>query len=213
MSDASSEGTADAPPSKKPTPWSVKKIVEQVTGRPLESMQDPPGTRRSPRASLPTPSSPRDPPLERYHEESGPAVAVLVDPEAGPRALGDGTDGPAARETPRLVDPDRNPGLRAFLPGSPSFSSSPGPSRSPRQAGLPMTRPLPQEVVEEVDRLRADEGEPPLEKVPGHAHASRELERVYLSYLLMHLDRLTEPALKYLRHAVEEECEERGLLR
>ncbi|MDE1820223.1 MAG: hypothetical protein KGJ23_07220 [Euryarchaeota archaeon] len=201
MSDVPSEGTTEAPPGKKPTPWSVRKIVEQVTGRPLESMQDPPGTRRAPR---PAPPPRSEPPLERFHEEDGPALSVLVDPdlerEERPRSV--------HVEAAGVDELEKGPGLRAFLPGAPNPPVS---GRAPRPASLPLTRPLPRQVIEEVERMREDEGEAPLGSPSAHAHGSRELERVYLSYLLMHMDRLTEPALKYLRHAVEEECEERGI--
>ncbi len=215
MSDGESEGSAEAPPGKKSTPWSVRKIVEQVTGRPLESMQDPPGTRRAPRNA---PSSARDLPLERYHEDHSGALTVLVDPREEEDHVGVRERSPPSIPTAATLTPpsraeevqiDRNPSLRAFLPGSPSPSSS---GRQGRGPVLPMTRPLPSEVVEEVERLRAEEGIGPIPKSGGPGHGSRELERVYLSYLLMHLDRLTEPALKYLRHAVQEECEERGLM-
>ena len=142
-------------------------------------------------------------------------MAVLVEPEETPRAPdsgeGDAARLPRKRSEEEPEDVERSPSLRAFLPGAPAPAAN---GRVPRVAALPLTRPLPREVVEEVDRMRAEEGEAPLGRPggAGHAHATRELERVYLSYLLMHLDRLTEPALKYLRHAVEEECEERGLV-
>jgi hypothetical protein len=42
---------------------------------------------------------------------------------------------------------------------------------------------------------------------PGSPH--RRPERVYLHYLLLHLDRLSDHALRYLRHAVEEELSHR----
>ncbi len=214
MSDESVEGTAEAPPSKKPTPWSVRKIVEQVTGRPLESMQDPPGTRRPSRTASPPPRE--EPPLERYHQETGgAALALLASPEETPGPSEDreaSASRPAVR-APEPDEPERNPTLRAFLPGSPSPL---GRGRTGRPPSLPLTRPLPREVVEEVERMREEESLPALEKTEPHARghaATRELEKVYLSYLLMHMDRLTEPALKYLRHAVEEECEERGMIR
>lgn len=208
MSDNSLDGDRDGPP-RKATPWSVRKIVEQVTGRPLESMQDPPGTRRN----RPTPSAPRDPPLERYHEESGPVVTVLAEPApVEPEPVMDASDPPRARAIPLDDLPsERTPSLRAFLPGTPPPTASGRPSRP---AALPISRTLPKEVVEEVERLRAEEGNPMPKTLEGpHSPRHGEVERVYLSYLLMHLDKLTEPALKYLRHAVEEECEERGLSR
>jgi len=38
---------------------------------------------------------------------------------------------------------------------------------------------------------------------------SQRPERIYLHYLLLHMDRLTEPALRYLKHAVDEEIRQR----
>ena len=38
---------------------------------------------------------------------------------------------------------------------------------------------------------------------------SQRPERIYLHYLLLHLDRLGDPALRYLRHAVDEELRQR----
>jgi hypothetical protein len=38
---------------------------------------------------------------------------------------------------------------------------------------------------------------------------SRRPERIYLHYLLLHLDRLHDPALRYLKHAVDEELTHR----
>lgn len=213
MSDGSLDATSEAP-ARKPTPWSVRKIVEQVTGKPLESMQDPPGSRKPSRSSA---SASRDLPLERYHEENGPAVTVLVAREEEPELRGSETAEPEPSRREKISLPssskgDRSPSLRAFLPGTAAPAPSSG--RGPKSPSLPLTRPLPLEVVEEVERLREEEGAPSLPALePGHGHKRTELERVYLSYLLMHLDKLTEPALKYLQHAVEEECEERGLSR
>jgi len=44
---------------------------------------------------------------------------------------------------------------------------------------------------------------------PAGPGPSRRPERVYLHYLLLHLDRLETPALEYLRHSVVEELERR----
>jgi hypothetical protein len=208
MSDGSLDGTPEGP-ARKPTPWSVKKIVEQVTGRPLESMQDPPSSRRSSKVAAP---AARDPPLERYHEEPGNGLALIVEaPESEESPRSSRFEAPRGAEELSPPPSGKNPSLRAFLPGAPAPSTS---GRSARAPTLPITHPLPLEVVEEVDKLRAEEGAPPIPMSEGsHAHKRTELERVYLSYLLMHLDKLTEPALKYLLHAVEEECEERGLSR
>ncbi|MHB1435092.1 MAG: hypothetical protein ACYCPN_04540 [Thermoplasmata archaeon] len=45
---------------------------------------------------------------------------------------------------------------------------------------------------------------------PAGPGPSRRPERVYLHYLLLHLDRLETPALEYLRHSVEEELDRRA---
>jgi hypothetical protein len=42
---------------------------------------------------------------------------------------------------------------------------------------------------------------------------SRRPERVYLHYLLLHIDRLSDHALRYLRHAVDEELAHRDSVR
>ena len=65
---------------------------------------------------------------------------------------------------------------------------------------------------------RSGEGAPtsfpddgPRPHTPSSRHRRAREERVYLSYLLLHLDQIAEPALRYLRHAVEEECRHRGV--
>jgi len=40
---------------------------------------------------------------------------------------------------------------------------------------------------------------------------SRRPERIYLHYLLLHIDRLSDSALKYLQRAVEEEVQHRQI--
>lgn len=48
------------------------------------------------------------------------------------------------------------------------------------------------------------------EPSPGRRMApSRRPERIYLHYLLLHLDRLGDAALHYLRHAIDEELDHR----
>lgn len=53
----------------------------------------------------------------------------------------------------------------------------------------------------------------PEENIPGRAHhapgPSQRPERIYLHYLLLHMDRLTDHALRYLQHAVDEELRHR----
>lgn len=74
---------------------------------------------------------------------------------------------------------------------------------------LPLARPVPDELLRVLSEAQ-DDGEVPRPQAADTPRHRKELERVYLSYLLMHLDHLAEPALKYLRHAVQEECENRG---
>ncbi len=51
------------------------------------------------------------------------------------------------------------------------------------------------------------------EAVPGRPHhapgPSQRPERIYLHYLLLHMDHLTDHALRYLQHAVDEELRHR----
>ena len=52
--------------------------------------------------------------------------------------------------------------------------------------------------------------EAPVPGRPGHAPGpSQRPERIYLHYLLLHMDRLTDHALRYLQHAVDEELRHR----
>jgi len=114
--------------------------------------------------------------------------------------------GPAVAES--RPSPSPRLGLPAFLPGGIRDDTPPTlPLPRPLLAGGGGTRKTPREAPgpsDAGDRLVSD---PQDRREPSQA---LELERVYLSYLLLHLDRLAEPALKYLRHAVEQECSERG---
>ncbi len=54
--------------------------------------------------------------------------------------------------------------------------------------------------------------DPPSPGAKPHAPGpSRRPERIYLHYLLLHMDRLTDAALRYLQRAVDEEVEHRKL--
>ncbi|MCL4324382.1 MAG: hypothetical protein M1144_02825 [Candidatus Thermoplasmatota archaeon] len=117
--------------------WSLKKIVEDVTGKSLEELQEAPSS---------------------SHVESAPKREVPVS------------------------------NLSSFLP----------------QQKTPLFTTIPKELLENVPFIK--------EEAPSRKKANnRELERMYLAYLMLHMGRLTDPALQYLRHAVEEECRERGL--
>jgi hypothetical protein len=114
--------------------WSLKKIVEDVTGKKLEDLQE---------------------------------------KKARPKAR---------------ADEPEPPSLPQFLP----------------QERKPLFATLPADMLENVPFIN-DENTGRA-KVP-----QRELERKYLLYLMMHMENLTEPALRYLRQAVEDECKERGM--
>jgi hypothetical protein len=61
---------------------------------------------------------------------------------------------------------------------------------------------------ETLDRHRTEEGTP---GEPAHSPGpTRRPERLYLHYLLLHLDRLSNSALRYLRNAVDEEIAHRA---
>jgi hypothetical protein len=54
--------------------------------------------------------------------------------------------------------------------------------------------------------------EPPSPGIRPHTPGpSRRPERIYLHYLLLHMDRLSDSSLKYLQRAVEEEVQHRGI--
>jgi len=61
---------------------------------------------------------------------------------------------------------------------------------------------------ETLDRHRPPADEPgTVHRSPGPSHRP---ERLYLHYLLLHVDRLSDSGLRYLRHAVEEELAHRA---
>jgi hypothetical protein len=159
------EATPDRPPHRR-TRWSLKSIVEDVAGRPIEELQDPnrPGHPYLPsRSGAPIDERPpwASPPRR------APAEVVAYDPvgHVYPPLIGPigrtyhGTDHEHHHETL-----DRHPSESAGGPGDPA--RAPGPSHRP--------------------------------------------ERIYLHYLLLHLDRLNPSALQYLRNAVDEELAHRA---
>ena len=61
--------------------------------------------------------------------------------------------------------------------------------------------------------LHSIRGEPMAAEPGTRPHApgpSRRPERIYLHYLLLHMDRLSDAALGYLKHAVDEEVDQRA---
>ncbi|MCI4320151.1 MAG: hypothetical protein L3K23_08500 [Thermoplasmata archaeon] len=143
----------------------------------------------------------------------------------------------AGRPISELQDPSRpmHPYLKIKLnssaPAPRSISVYPRvetPGGGPEELDDPVARVYPPLVGATGRALHGEENahhaetlasvHPPHEApVPGVVHhppgPSRRPERIYLHYLLLHLDRLTDPALSYLHHAVREEIEHRELAR
>ncbi len=161
-------GTTETGRPRRRSSWSLKSIVEEVAGRPIDDFQEPGRTpspyvqhlsaRRERRAAQgPRPTADDDPP--------GAGTVAPDGPEARPLD-------PVERIVPPLVGPTgrfyheadelhHRPTLRAMNPSGRTN---------------PILRP----------------------------------ERLYLHYLLLHLDRLPTAGLRYLSHAVAEELAHRA---
>jgi hypothetical protein len=148
------EATADGP-TRRRTSWSLRTIVEDVAGRPIEELQDP------------------DRPVHPYLQ-ARPAPRGSPSRTAPAAPDEDGYD-PVAHISPPLVGATG----RAFH----------GPDHEHHRETL------------------ARQGTP----VDGPAAGPlRKPERIYLHYLLLHMDRLSDSALRYLRTAVDEEMNHRS---
>ena len=155
--------TADRPARRRES-WSLRTIVENVSGRPIDDFQDPDRpvhpylaqrVTRLPPAARPRPTEPGAGP----DAETDP-VDRVIPPLAG--ATGRGLHG---------ADHEHHPATLRSVEG-PAEPLGPG------------------------DRPHA----------PG---PSRRPERVYLHYLLLHMDRLSDASLRYLKSAVDEEVAHR----
>ncbi len=155
--------TPDGPPRRRES-WSLKTIVEDLSGRPISDFQDPA------RPVHPYLKAKLGPGAHAVHGHSGPATLAPPDDPA----VEDGTTDPVDRISPPLTGATgralHGPGLEHHAPTLASVAAA-----HPARAPGPSQRP----------------------------------ERVYLHYLLLHLDRLHEPALRYLRQAVDEELQQR----
>lgn len=148
--------TAEAPVRHRPN-WSVRTIVENLSGHPIAHFQDPP-------QSLPNPPTTR--PLVGPSESPARSNAL---PEDGP--LGEPRD-PTEAIYPPLVG-----ALGREYHGKDR-----------------------EHHAETMAHHRGD-----ATGVPGSRGPLARPERIYLHYLLLHMDRLSDTALVYLGHAVEEE--------
>jgi len=150
------EATVDGPPRRRAS-WSLRTIVEDVAGRPIEDLQDP--------------ERPVHPYLRGKLEASARAAPDRDDEE-----------GPPYDPVDRLYPPLTGPTGRAFH----------GPTHEHHR--------------ETLERHRAPEGAPSARR-PGPSQAP---ERLYLHYLLLHMDRLSDSGLRYLSRAVDEELSHRA---
>lgn len=145
--------------------WSLKTLVEEVSGRPIGDFQDP--------------SRPTHPYVEFHRARVAAASAEL------------------ARHPVPEEEPYSDPVERVYPPLSGA-------------TGRALHGP---EHEHHAETLASVEGEAEAAS-PGRRHhapgPSRRPERVYLHYLLLHLDRLNDAALQYLRNAVEEELRHRN---
>jgi hypothetical protein len=148
------EATAEGPPRRR-TSWSLRTIVEDVAGRPIEELQDPDRPvhpylqgRLAPRAAAAPVlhRNPDEPPYDPVGHFSPPLVGAT------------GREFHGAEYEHHRETLDRHP--------SPEGGPAPGPLRRP--------------------------------------------ERIYLHYLLLHMDRLSDTALRYLRTALDEELDHRA---
>ena len=147
------EATVDGPPRRRDS-WSLKTLVEEVTGRPIDELQEP------------------GRPVHPYL-----AIKRAAAPPPSPRATSASDElhpDPVTRVYPPLT------GATARALHGPEFGHH----------------------AETLARHPPGRG--------GASAPSRLPERIYLHYLLLYLDHLSEPALRYLRQAVDEELGHRA---
>jgi hypothetical protein len=147
------EATAEGP-TRRRTSWSLRTIVEDVAGRPIEELQDP--------------SRPVHPYLQG---RLAPRPAVTRSP---PREVGELPYDPVDRILPPLVG----------------------------ATGREFHGVAQEHHAETLARHATNDG-----RVSGPL---RRPERIYLHYLLLHMDRLSDSSLRYLRTALDEEMDHRA---
>ncbi len=164
--------TQEGPARRRRDSWNLRHIVEDVTGRSIEDMQDPDRPAHPFLKAVPPPASPGAPKLAA-------STATISEDDGDAQWV----DDPVARIHPPLVgETGRSFHGTAHEHHQPTLDEM-GPSPEPPTPG---TRP----------------------HTPG---PSRRPERIYLHYLLLHMDRLSDASLKYLQRAVEEEVGHRKL--
>jgi hypothetical protein len=164
--------TEEGPARRRRDSWNLRHIVEDVTGRSIEEMQDPSRPAHPYLSSIPPPAS------------SGTArLAVTTGTSEAPVGEIEDLDDPVGRIHPPLTGETGR-----------SFHGSEHEHHEPTLKAMTTT------------------SEPPSPGTRPHTPGpSRRPERIYLHYLLLHMDRLSDSSLKYLQRAVEEEVQHRQI--
>jgi len=169
-------------------------MVEDIGGRPISAFQDPePSSSPSYPPSRPRPIHPSNPPIGSLpNSRSAAPPASRGRPADRPpeaRAPAGDDDGESA-----AAEPD--PVARVYPPLT-------------RQNGRALHGPEHEHHAETLESVRGE----PAAAEPGRRQyppgPSSRPERIYLHYLLLHLDRLSDHALHYLERAVTEEIDHR----
>ncbi|MCI4317801.1 MAG: hypothetical protein L3J96_04620, partial [Thermoplasmata archaeon] len=177
----SAQATSENPARRRDS-WSLKTLVENVAGRPIGDFQEP-GRPEHPYLKLKAGAPPTVPSNVR---------AANARPAWGTGAA----EGRSSSTSETAVEEEYDPVARVYPP----LAGATGRSLH----GSEM-----EHHHETLHRL-TPESEPPSPGARPHSPGpSRRPERIYLHYLLLHIDRLTDSALVYLKHAVDEELANR----
>ncbi|HEV2519768.1 MAG TPA: hypothetical protein VGX00_03995 [Thermoplasmata archaeon] len=173
--------TAAAPPKRRDT-WSIRRIAEEIGGRPIEDFQN---------------GGPTAAQLAQY----GPVVVETLPPRSGGRSAGPSAAGhgaPGARKEAEGSEPaeELDPVARIYPPLT-------------RSVGRALHGATREHHLATLAGVRADPEPPEPGRPPHRPGPSTRPERIYLHYLLLHLDRLSDHALAYLWNAVREEVASR----
>lgn len=165
--------TEEGPARRRRDTWNLRQIVEDVTGRTIEDLQDPERPAHPFLKSVPPPAA----------AGAAPRLAVTTGAVRVPDEAPEDLDDPVGRIHPPLVGET---------------------GRSFHGAGHEHHRPT-------LDGM-STAAEPLSPGTRPHAPGpSRRPERIYLHYLLLHMDRLSDSSLKYLQRAVDEEVQHRQI--